>query len=85
MVYPTEWITAWTVATRAIQRWKLLYVPKSHPVSHSARLLRIPKSQMMGKLAKDMMPVLSEMCRSHWVVSSGKLGSARVSFDTVTH
>lgn len=59
-VYPTEWTIAWTVETRATQRWKLLYVPKSHPVSHMSKLFLMPNSQIKGKLAKDMMPVRSE-------------------------
>lgn len=60
MVYPIEWITACTVAMRAIHRWKLLNVPKSQPVSPIRRLFRMPKSHMAGKLAHERIPVRSE-------------------------
>ena len=72
-VYPMEWITACTVATRATHRWKLLYVPKSQPVSHRRTLFRMPKSQMRGKLANEIMPVRSETWRRICLVTDAKL------------
>lgn len=59
-VYPTECTTACTALTRATHRWKLLYVPKPHPVSHMSRLLRMPNSQTSGKFISARMPVRSE-------------------------
>ena len=72
-VYATECTTASTVATLATHRWKLLYVAKSHPVSQSSVLFRIPKAQMSPRLAVEMTPVLSARYRQICVETWGQL------------
>lgn len=58
-VYATECTTAWTVATRATQRWKLLYVAKSQPVNQSRALFLTPNAQIKTKFVVDITPVRS--------------------------
>lgn len=58
-VYASECNTASNVDTLATQRWKLLYVAKSHPVSHIRALFRIPNSHIRGRFAVEIIPVRS--------------------------
>jgi hypothetical protein len=58
-VYAIECTIASMVATRAMCLWNKLNVEKSHPVAQRKILLRPENIHKIGKLAYEIIPVLS--------------------------